>query len=266
MASLLQHKERQVTKNTKAHVHPINILSATDQGEEPEVPGASEDENKEDIDGEIQSKSNRWTNLISICICIVFSLQDWVRLEESKELQSRLPLRIASTYKEDGYGFMISNLFDDSYWPTHCWRGSLRGYIIWWYPRFLIRSYDPWGSPGVDLQHFRVPRITLPATWCRYQYPLLYRHVYAQWNEVWAILATTMGKASIANHLCRWDTDGAWACYRRSPPIWLSCVLSCWSIRAVCTTWSLVCVPGELSSGLWSRYQLCKVGWNQQIP
>lgn len=66
MASLLQHKEWQVTKNTKTHVHPINILSPTDQGE-PEVPGAPEDENKEDIDGEIQSKSSQW-NLISICM------------------------------------------------------------------------------------------------------------------------------------------------------------------------------------------------------
>lgn len=54
MAPLLQHKEWQVTKNTKTHVHVVNILSPIDQGE-PDVPGAPEDENKEDIDGERNS-------------------------------------------------------------------------------------------------------------------------------------------------------------------------------------------------------------------
>ncbi|KAI7885758.1 DUF1740-domain-containing protein [Lichtheimia hyalospora FSU 10163] len=58
-----------------------------------DVPEAPEDANKDDID--------------------VFSLQDWVRLEESKELQNRLPLRIATIdphiVDEDPYVVTLSD-------------------------------------------------------------------------------------------------------------------------------------------------------------
>lgn len=147
----------------------------------------------------------------------------------------------------------------DSYWSKHRWRGSLRCYIVGWHSWFLIRPYNTWSASGTDLQHFCVSRIAISTTWCRYQYPFLYRHVYAQWDEVGSILATTYRKTTTIDHLCRWDTHGAWTCYSGSPSIRLSCILSCWRIWAICKTWTLVCLLGELSSWLWSGHQLCKV-------